>query len=282
MTVEPYLGGGTTVTYLGHASFLLESGGETIVTDPVFAERIGRFFTKRTSPSQFRSEDLRGVAGILISHAHHDHLDYRSLARIGRDHPVVVPWGLRLPLRFRGYADVHVTRPWEEVRIGSWRVTAVPSRHFGGRLPLIWTSGHQGYVLSGPSCIYFAGDTGLDEPMFREIGRRFSVDLALLPIAGAVFPWFRRNHMNAAEALHAFRALGARRMVPMHFETFPASFERADAPRQALIREADLMRVRERVTVLREGSQLRLRSLTPDDPNLERAGTEIRLRETGG
>jgi len=198
----------TTVTYLGHASFLIEAGREALVTDPVFSDRLGRFFTKRTSPSLFRPEEVRGLVGVLISHGHHDHLDYRSLTRVGRTVPLVVPWGLAMPLRWRGFTDLRTVRPWQEVTLGSWRITAVPSRHFGGRLPLLYTSGHQGYILRGTSCIYFAGDTGLDEPMFREIGRRFAVDLAILPIAGAVFPWFRRNHMNASEALRAMRALG--------------------------------------------------------------------------
>jgi len=249
----------TKVTYLGHASLLFESGGDTIVTDPVFSDRIARYFTKRTSPSVFRPEDLRGVVGVLVSHAHHDHLDYPSLKRVGRTQPIVVPWGLTAPMRWRGFTDVRVTRPWEELTLGGWRVTAVPSRHFGGRLPLIYTSGHQGYVLSGPSCVYFAGDTGLNESMFLEIGQRFPLDLAILPIAGAVFPWFRRNHMNAEDALLAFRALGARRMLPMHFETFPASFEPAGDPRRRLLEEAGRLGVSERVTILSEGASLYLK-----------------------
>jgi L-ascorbate metabolism protein UlaG (beta-lactamase superfamily) len=237
---------------------LIESGGDTIVTDPVFSDRIGGFFTKRTSPSTFRPEDLRGIAGILISHAHHDHLDYRSLKRVGRTHPVVVPWGLVAPMRMRGFTQVRALRHWEDLTLGNWRVTAVPSRHFGGRLPLIYTSGHQGYVLTGPSCIYFAGDTGLNEAMFRKIGRRFTVDLAVLPIAGAVFPSFRRNHMNSEEALVAFQALGARRMLPMHFETFPASFEPAGDARRRLVEETNRQGLSDRVTILPEGESLYL------------------------
>jgi L-ascorbate metabolism protein UlaG (beta-lactamase superfamily) len=244
------------VTYLGHASLLVEAGGETVVTDPVFSDRVGRFFTKRASPSEFRPEELRGVVGILISHAHHDHLDYRSLRRLGREHPVVVPWGVAAGLRWQGYRDIRVLRPWEEVALGRWRITAVPSRHFGGRLPFAYTSGYQGYVLSGPTCIYFAGDTGWDEAMFREIGRRYSISLAILPIAGAVFPWFRRNHMNAAEALRAFTALGAAHMLPMHYETFPASFEPVHEPRRQLVEAAGRAGVSERVTLLAHGASL--------------------------
>jgi L-ascorbate metabolism protein UlaG (beta-lactamase superfamily) len=262
---------GVRITYLGHASLLFETGGETVVTDPVFSNRIGGFFTKRSSPSQFRPEELRGLVGILISHGHHDHLDYRSLKRLGRDRPVLVPWGLSVSLRQRGFEDVRVVRSGDSLALGGWRVAAVPSRHFGGRLPFVYTSGHLGFVLTGPRCIYFAGDTGLDVAMFREIGRQFPIDLAVLPIAGAVFPWFRRNHMNATDALDAFHLLGAGRMLPMHFETFPASFEPATAPRQLLLEEADRRGVRDRVTILAQGASLVLEgserpTLRPQEP----------------
>jgi L-ascorbate metabolism protein UlaG (beta-lactamase superfamily) len=250
----------TKVTYLGHASLLFEAGGEAIVTDPVFADRIGRVFTRRTSRATTRPEDFRGVVGVLISHAHHDHLDYPSLKRVGLTHPIVVPWGIASAMRLRGFSDVRVLRHWQEIALGGWAVMAVPSRHFGGRLPLAYTSGHQGYVLSsGPSSIYFAGDTGLDEPMCHEIGRRFSLDLAVLPIAGAVFPWFRRNHMNAADALRAFRLLGAQKMLPMHYETFPASFEPAGEARRRLVEECDRLGVTDRVSILPEGASLYLK-----------------------
>jgi L-ascorbate metabolism protein UlaG (beta-lactamase superfamily) len=266
--------GSTRVTYLGHATVLIESGGETIVTDPVFSNRVAHVFTKRTSPSEFRPETLGRVAGVLISHAHHDHLDYPSLKRIQPPPPMVVPWGVSAPMRWRGYREIRVTREWETTRVGPWTVVAVPSRHFGGRLPLLWTSGHLGYVLSGPSCIYFAGDTGLDETLFREVGRRFEIDLAILPIAGAVFPWFRSNHMNAEDALLAFEWLGARQMLPIHFGTFPASFEPADEPLRHLNDGARRRGVSGQVIVLPEGSSLSLpgASRSPPDPPSARFG----------
>jgi N-acyl-phosphatidylethanolamine-hydrolysing phospholipase D len=121
-------------------------------------------------------------------------------------------------------------------------------------------------MWSGPPTIYFAGDTGFDAAMFREIARRFRIDLAVLPIAGAVVPWYRRNHMNAVEALQAFRILGAGRMLPIHFETFPASFEPAHRPREHLLAEAARLGISDQVTVLSEGERLRL----PDGPDLGR------------
>jgi L-ascorbate metabolism protein UlaG (beta-lactamase superfamily) len=254
----------TRVTYLGHATLLIESKHGALLTDPVFSNRIGRYFTKRVSPSDFDPGALREVKGVLISHPHHDHLDYPSLKRIRPTPPMVVPWGLAMPLRWHGYNDVRTARSYQELSLGGWNITAVPSRHFGGRLPFVGTSGHLGYVLSGPNCIYFAGDTGFDEPLFRDIGKRFDLDLAVLPIAGAVFPWYRRNHMNADDALRAFELLEAEQMLPMHYETFPASFEDATEPRERLT-ELSLRRgLRERVRILPAGGSMELgRTVSP-------------------
>lgn len=255
--------GPTVVTYFGHATILIESAAGSILTDPVFSDRIGRVFTKRTTPCSLRPETLPRVSAILISHPHHDHLDFPSLRRLQQTPPLVVPWGLGAPMRWRGYSDVRVTRPWESTRIEGWEVTAVPSRHFGGRLPLVGTTGHMGFVLSGPACIYFAGDTGFHESLFREIGRRFPLDLAILPIAGAVFPTYRRNHMNSEDALRALPLLGADQMLPMHYATFPASLERADAPLKRLVQETARLGWTERVRILREGESLSLPSSAP-------------------
>jgi L-ascorbate metabolism protein UlaG (beta-lactamase superfamily) len=255
--------GSTVVTYFGHATILIQSGGEAILTDPVFCNRIGRFFTKRATPCEFHPETLPRLSAVLISHPHHDPLDFPSLKRLQQTPPLVVPWGLGTTMRWRGFPDVRVTRPWESTRVGAWTVTAVPSRHFGGRLPLVGTSAHLGFVLSGPTCIYFAGDTGFHELLFREIARRFPIDLAILPIAGAVFPWYRRNHMNAEDALKALPILGAEQMLPMHYGTFPASFEAADEPLKQLVRETQRRGWTERIRILRDGESFSLPGSPP-------------------
>lgn len=244
------------VTYVGHATVVLEAAGGSLVTDPVLGDRIAGYFTKRRQPTRFRPEEVPDLAGILISHAHHDHLDYDSLRRFGHHVPIVVPWGVAIPLRLRGYRDVRVLRPGGSVDLGGWTVIAVAARHFGGRLPFVFTSGYQGYVVSGPIRAYFAGDTGFDEPMFRDIGKRFDLDLALLPIAGALRPAYRRNHMNADEALRAYQILGARQMLPIHFETFPASFDDAGEARRSLDAGIGTLGADHGVTLLNPGERV--------------------------
>lgn len=254
------------IVYLGHATTVIEAAGQALVTDPVLSPRVARFFTKRTGALAY--EDGRPVTALLISHAHHDHLDWPSLARLGRGLPVLVPWGVAPGLRFRGHRDVRTLRPWDEAALGDVRVTAVPAKHFGGRLPLVGTSGYQGYVVAARHTAYFAGDTGFDAAMFRAIGERFAPDVAILPIAGYVTHRFRRHHMDAADALEAFRLLGARVLIPVHFETFHASFEPIGEPRRRLLAEAVRRGVADAVVFLRSGEG---HDVAPRGP-LDRAG----------
>ena len=245
------------MTYVGHGSLLIESTNTNIITDPIFSARVARIFTKRVAPLNFDPGSVRGrLAAVLISHGHADHLDYRSLRALGFGVPIVVPWGLSPWLRWRGFKQIIVLKPGQEWTTGDMRVAAVPARHFGGRIPIPFGSGFLGYVLEGSKSIYFAGDTGFDAAMFREIGRRFALDLALLPIGGYVFPWFRRNHMSSEQALEAFRLLSARRMMPIHFETFPASFEKVDEPRRRLLEAAEQLGLTDSISILRSGEHL--------------------------
>lgn len=246
----------TKVIYIGHASVIMEFGSEILVADPVFSDRIARMFTRRLARLNFDRGTIKSLAGVLISHAHHDHLDYRSLREFGREIPIAVPWGVSRLLRRRGYKDIRELRSWEETTLGALTVTAVPARHFGGRLPLPYGSGYQGYVARGSKCIYFAGDTGFDAALFREIGRRFAIDVAVLPIAGYVFPWYTPHHMTAEDAVEAFRLLEAKRMVPMHFETFSASFEPLGEPRRRLAAAIEKEKLDDVITVLESGQHV--------------------------
>jgi N-acyl-phosphatidylethanolamine-hydrolysing phospholipase D len=251
-------GGSAGVTFIGHATLRIDLAGRRLLTDPIFGDRVGRWFTPRLTPLKLPAEEIAGIDGVLISHAHHDHLDFPSLRHVGRDVPVLVPWGVAPLLRARGHRRVTVARPWTPVRWGDVTITPVPARHFGGRLPLVYTAGVLGYVLEGERTIYFAGDTGFRAPLFRAIADRWAIDLAILPIAGYVFPEFRRNHMNASDALAAFRLVGARQMMAIHFEAFHASFEPSGHPRARLRAAVETAGGSDRVVIPYPGDRLAL------------------------
>ena len=245
-----------TATYIGHASVLLEMHGCSLITDPMFSDRLATIFTKRRAPMRFDPSTVPALDAVLLSHGHHDHMDLRSLKTLGRRRKIILPRGLAYPLMIRRFRDVVSARPGESFGIGTATVTVVPAHHFGGRPPFYFTAGYQGYVISHEKCVYFAGDTGFDEKMFRDIGRRFAIDLAILPIGAYYPPSFRKHHMNPEDAVEALRLLGAKHFIPIHFETFSMSMEPIDEPRKRLVAAATGAAVMESLFILNSGESL--------------------------
>jgi L-ascorbate metabolism protein UlaG (beta-lactamase superfamily) len=166
------------ITYVGHATILVEAGGTRVLTDPVLRSRLGHL--RRIVPvgplPRLGPTDL-----VLISHAHRDHLDLPSLRRLAPAVPIVVPRGQARLARRAGFEDVREVEVGELVTIGALEVLATPAEHDGRRWPLGSSAPALGYVIQGGGRTYFAGDTDLFEGM-GELGS--GLDLALLPVAG--------------------------------------------------------------------------------------------------
>jgi L-ascorbate metabolism protein UlaG (beta-lactamase superfamily) len=217
-----------SVTWAGHASWVIRIGGLTVLTDPVWSRRIPAT-PARITPVGVPWEELPPVDAVVISHNHYDHLDAPTLKRLPRDTALFVPAGLGVWCRRRGFVRVTELDWWEAAELSAVRFDFVPAHHWSRRtLTDACRSLWGGWVLSDPAGrrVYFAGDTGYG-PFFREVGRVHpGIDLALLPIGAYAPRWMLSPvHTDPEEAVRAFLDIGAAAMAPMHWATFLLSGE---------------------------------------------------------
>jgi L-ascorbate metabolism protein UlaG (beta-lactamase superfamily) len=247
------------VTFIGHSSFFVQMGGQSVMLDPNFARWL--FVLKRLRRPGLRVRDLPAIDLVLVTHAHFDHLHRPSLRAIvqnnlricGTAPAIIIPSHVTDLVSDLGFSEIIELDWWNTSQRGSLSVTHVPSRHWGARILKDSHRGYGGYVLrAGKHSVYHAGDTAYFNG-FREIGRRLSPELALLPIGAYNPPTFRNVHTNPADATRAFLDLKARWMVPMHYGTFRLSHEPVDEPLQLLEQEARAAGIEDRVVVLEEG-----------------------------
>jgi len=218
---------GDSITWLGHAAFLLRLGGATILTDPYLSNYASPFQALRLGPKRFTPaglgpRDLPPIDLVVVSHNHYDHLDAATIGALADRQRIaaVVPLGLGDFFRRRGYGSVHELDWDEQASRDGVTVTALPAMHWSGR----WLNDRNktlwcGFMLEAAGRrLYFAGDTGYG-PVFRDLGRRFGpFELGMVPI-GAYEPreLMRAQHVNPEEAVQLGRDLGCRRLVGMHW-----------------------------------------------------------------
>jgi L-ascorbate metabolism protein UlaG (beta-lactamase superfamily) len=200
---------GLRLTYVGHATVLIELDGVRLLTDPVLTRRLGPL--RRRGPTPVPAE-LDPIDAILVSHAHTDHFHGPSLRAIGGDPLVVVPHGMG-PAVARAGRRTHELSVNDQFEIGPVRITAVPARH--GRGPLHREARPIGFLVEGSSRVYFAGDTAIYPGMTRLAGR---VEVALLPVGRWGLP-VGPDRLTPRSAVDAAILLGARFAVPIHWGT---------------------------------------------------------------
>jgi L-ascorbate metabolism protein UlaG (beta-lactamase superfamily) len=224
-------GGALRVTWVNHSTFLIQTEGLNILTDPIWSDRCSpvQFAgPKRHHAPGIRFEDLPPIDVVLISHNHYDHLDAPTLARLQRRQTLVA---LGNAAFVKGATDLDW---WQSAEIAPGvRIHAVPAQHFSSRGLTdrdanLWC----GFVVETPhGAIYFAGDTGWG-PHFAQIRERFgTMRLALLPIGAFRPEWFMCSvHIAPRDAVRAARALGAETSIPMHYGTFHLGDDGQDEP----------------------------------------------------
>jgi L-ascorbate metabolism protein UlaG (beta-lactamase superfamily) len=230
------------VTFIGHATFLIQTAAGNILTDPMYSQRAGPLNLlgpKRVRQPAVRFDDLPPIALVLLSHNHFDHCDLPTLRMLAkRDDPIVVtPLGNAPLVRASGLHRVHELDWWQPANDLAISITCTPAYHFSARTPFdknraLWG----GFVVDLPhGRIYFAGDTAYG-PLFKQIRERCGpIDLALLPIGAYEPRWFMKVvHMNPDEAVQAHLDLGRPPAIAMHYGTFQLTTEGIDQPARAL------------------------------------------------
>jgi L-ascorbate metabolism protein UlaG (beta-lactamase superfamily) len=201
------------VTWLGHATALLELDGTRVLTDPVLRERVGPLvrIAAPVSPGAIEHVDC-----VLLSHLHADHADLPSLRNVAAAAPVVAPRHAAQWLRRAGVEVVHELSPGDEILIGRLRVRGTPAIHASRRRPLGPSAQPIGYVVTGSRSVYFAGDTDLFPEMVK---LRKRVHVALLPVWG----WGRGvgpGHLDPDRAARAAAIISPEVAIPIHWGTF--------------------------------------------------------------
>lgn len=249
------------VTFLGHASALISMNGMNVLTDPHLGRHIF-FFLRRKGKRPPSVKSLPPLDLLLLSHGHYDHLDLPTLRKLPKDIPAVAAPGLETVLKWGRRKRVVTLNEWESHDFGGIRVTAVPAEHFMGRPPLFPTSKYQGYIIEGDATVYFAGDTAIFDGM-SEIGLKWDIDVALLPIGAYSPPSFRRHHMSPEDAIEAGRMLRAKAIVPIHWGAFKLSLEPMSEPVPRLRRAAEKVRRSSTVNILSPGESVSVRGSDP-------------------
>jgi L-ascorbate metabolism protein UlaG (beta-lactamase superfamily) len=215
-----------TISYIGHATLLVDLGGFRILTDPILRGRVGHIRRRVPLP---RLEDVGSLDAVAISHAHHDHLDVPSLRRLDGRCPVIVPRGCRGIARRARFRDIIEVEPGERLTMGDVTIDVVRAVHDGRRYPWGRDRPALGYVLEGERTVYFAGDTDLFEEMNDLAGR---IDVAALPVWGWG-PQTGEGHLDPERAAEAVRRIKPRMAIPIHWGTMSVVGTRRPLDRMA-------------------------------------------------
>ena len=234
-----------TVTWIGHATLLLQAGGYNILTDPHFSRRASPVQwagPERIAPLGLAFEDLPSIDIVVISHDHYDSLDEQTIKKLrqrpgGEKTRFYVPLGLKKWFASRGVDRVIEMDWWDRSQEGNLEIIAVPVQHWSkrslfSRNETLWA----GWVIASNDFRFlFVGDTGYNS-QFKEIGEKLGpFDLAAIPIGAYEPRWFMaRHHVNPEESVQIHRDIGSRKSVAIHWGTFILTDEPLDEPPERL------------------------------------------------
>lgn len=224
------------LTWIGHATFLVQLGGCSVLIDPVISTTIAGFIRRNVAPG-LSWPALPRIDVVLVTHNHRDHMDAPTLKRLGPEPVYVVPLGLGNWFRRAGMNRVIEMSWWQQEEIEGLNITFVPAEHWSRRGLLDTNkSWWGGYVIEHDGMrVYHSGDTAWFDGFALIAERCGPIDAAMLPIGAYAPRWFmQRQHMDPADAVRAFQTLGAERFVAMHWGTFKLTDEDLREPPRLL------------------------------------------------
>jgi len=254
-------GADLAVGWAGHATTLIQIKDRLIMTDPFLTNSVAMVVKRWYAPG-IDPEILTSLDMTLVSHTHFDHMNLGSLDQLPTNGSLVVPTGGLQFIPEYGFKDYYELAPWQSIEEDGLKIIAVPVQHFSGRYGLdrAWMQniGYTAYVIQYEGVtVYFGGDTGWNEEYFKQVGARFKIDLAIIPIGpGDSERTGGRIHVEPGGALQIFDDLGARFMLPIHHHTIPYT---SDGPPESSIttlrRLAKQRGIEDRVLDLEIGEQ---------------------------
>ena len=249
-----------SVTFLNHASVLIRDPARSLLIDPIFFGLLP--FIHNFTPLRFAADAVPRPDEVLITHGHYDHLDIPTLQALDPGTHVVTPLGYEALMDGIGLRR-HTRLDWfETAQLGDWRITLVPAHHWTMRNPFTGpnTALWGGYLIETGSgrTIYYSGDTAYFDG-FSAIGREADIDLAIICLGAYAPRWFMADsHIDPAQTVEAFRRLGARRLMVVHWGTFRLGDEPVHLPPLELAREMEKAGLRDRLVHLEAGQTLDL------------------------
>ncbi|WP_246258727.1 MBL fold metallo-hydrolase [Kroppenstedtia pulmonis] len=267
-----------SLAWIGHSTVYINLYGIKILTDPVFSHRVGVSLfpgitvgLKRYTPPAVSLEEVKGVDLILLSHAHLDHLDMPSLKALADSGTqVITAKNISHLLKKLSFGRIDELSEGETIDWGKGlKVTSIPVKHWGSRFPWNKEYGWTGYELEiRGKRVVFAGDTAYT-PSFRKLGEAGAVDVMIMPIGAYSPDEFQKSHCTPEQAWEMTVDSGAKKMVPIHWNTFVLSREPIEEPMERLLKAAGEQA--DRIVIREQGEIWRLS-----------ANTEISLSEPIG
>lgn len=211
-----------SITWIGHSTFLIQLGGLNILTDPVYAARMG--MQKRLTAPGIPLNELPEIDIVCISHGHYDHLDFPTIKKLKGNPVFYIPEGLGSLFKRKGYSDVIEANWWESFNDKGISLTFVPAQHWTRRSLLDTNTSHWGGWLleeeQNNQSVYFVGDTGYFRG-FKDIADKYNPRHILMPIGAYEPEWFMEvSHINPEDAVKAFLELKGERFIPMHYGAY--------------------------------------------------------------